>query len=261
MSIKIINTIRQQVASDIRLSASTDTRIRIGTPFLYDDGDSCGFFLERNESEGWAVTDFGDVLMRAGYADVDLLSEGYKTRLGRTMEFFGITESDGSMILPVVDDRFGDAIFTFAQASLEMVRLAHLPKERKLKEQSKFKRRFTELITKTVPSNNLEHNWHDPSSDPEGLYPVDFRIHSDDQDWYVFGIGTQNKCLHATISCQRYKILSRPFSGLAIYRDKGRLPENATKPLDAVVEEKFSSIAESDQIEGFIHDRILKRAG
>jgi len=257
----IINSIREQVASDIRL-VSDGTRIKIGTPLLYDDGDACGFFLDRNSAGDWFLTDLGDVLFRAGYADVDLRSAGHRNRFENTLKFFGVIAADGNMVMPVDSThKLGDSIFTFAQASLELVKLANLPSEKKRRERTVFRATLSRLITGIVPQERLEHRWHDPQLDPEGYYPVDFRIRSPEMDWYVFGVGSENKCLRATISCQAYKLHQKRFSSLAIYRDKATLPDRETKPLDEVVSKEFDSIAESDRIATFIQTSILNNAG
>jgi len=256
MPSNIINTIREQVASDIRLVSDGD-KIKIGTPLLYDDGDACGFFLDRDAAGQMFLTDLGDILFRAGYADVDLRAAGHRSRFERTLEFFGVSTSDGMMVMPITNEGgLADSIFTFAQASIELVKLANLPSEKKRKERSRFRATLSRLITEIVPRDRLEERWHDQQLDPNGYYPVDFRIRSPRTDWYVFGVGSEN-CLRATISCQAFKLRQQRFSSLAIYRDKTDLPDRETKPLDEVVNQKFDSISESDRIADFIHNNIL----
>lgn len=253
---KIVNLIREQVASDINL-AHDGNRIRIGVPLLYDDGDTCGFYLEETPT-GLVLTDLGDVLMRAGYHDADLLSSSYRTRVQRTMEFFGITENEGNMTMAVSNSDVGDSIFTFAQASLELVRIATLPKERKKSQEIRFKDKLSRIILAEIPSSRLVPNWHDEASDPDHVYPVDYLVRADDtRDWYIFAVGTQNKCLRSALSCHHYRGLSRDFSGLAIYRDRSSLPATATKPLEDVADARIDSIGDTGGIRSFIHQSIL----
>ena len=164
MSHDILASIRQQVASDIRLSSQGDT-VFVGTPLLYDNGDHCGFYLRRNE-DNWLLDDMGDILMRGDCADIDLLGKGRRTSFDRVMGFYGLSENHGNIIMETTEDRIGESIFTFAQASLELVGLIHAPAEKKRQERNKFRVKFSKLVHQVVPSRQLETNWHHPELDP-----------------------------------------------------------------------------------------------
>lgn len=251
MNASIIEKIRSQVASGLRLVPMGDEYLRIGTPIIFDDGDRCSLFLSRRD-KGWVLTDRGSVASRASYVETNLLSSGYRPRFEKLIEFFGMREEAGEIIMPIVGDDFADAIFTFAQGAVELVRLADTPSETHRKTEKRFHHKLVEIIRAVAPGAAFEENWHDAESDPDRIYPVDCRLKAhDDSWWYLFGISTPAKCLHAAITCMHYRLEQVAFRGLAVYKNRESLAKSATLPLDKVVERTFD--AEEASLRDFVH--------
>jgi hypothetical protein len=250
----IIEEIRAQVAQDIHL-VPTNGHLRIGTPLIFDDGDRCSFFLVKKDS-GWALTDLGDILTRAGYVEADLLEPGYRSRFDRLMQFFGMREESGQIVMPIRDDGYADAIFTFTQGALELVKLASTPPERERKSEKPFQDTVSRLVRDLIPVDCVDEKWHDPEHDPEKFYPIDYRVRGkDDVWWYLFGISTIPKCLHAAISCYHYTVKQARFRGLAIYKDKESLGKRTTSPLDEVAT-TFSVNTQEESLRSFIQSDV-----
>ena len=74
----------------------------------------------RRDGEQWALVDERCTFMRLTY-DIDeaALHKGMRQKIiANTLGMFGVEDRDGQLVLPVPDDRFGDALFTFVQAIL-----------------------------------------------------------------------------------------------------------------------------------------------
>ena len=259
MNASIIEKIRSQVASGLRLAPMGDDYLRIGTQIVFDDGDRCSLFLSQRD-EGWVLSDRGSVASRASYVETNLLSPGYKPRFEKLVEFFGMREESGEIIMPIVGEDFADAIFSFAQGAVELVRLADTPAETRRKTEKRFHHKLLEIVTSFVSKDRVEENWHDPENDPKRLYPVDCRVRANNESlWYLFGVSTSSKCLHATITCQyyRYELANSAFHGLALYKSRAAIPESATLPLDRVIERTFSAESEENLFRDYMQS-ILK---
>lgn len=256
MDKNIIDSIRSQVAADIRLSPTAD-RLRIGTPLTFDDGDACSFFLIQ-QGEQLVLSDLGDIFTRADYQETDLRASGHRARFDRLLDFYGMREDSGQLVMAVAPDKMGGAIFSFAQASLELVRLARTPADRKKRAERKFRAKVGKLVRSLIPANKLDENWYDREEDPNKYYPVDYRIHGTTADWWVFGVGTSTKCLKATVTCQHYRLLKRKFRGVAIYKNEDELPKSATAPLDEIVERKFTRFGDDGAIAAFLENELSR---
>ena len=128
----IVALISGQVASEVGLEPESTNRIAVYTPFVYPDGDHCSFAAVRGPgADTWRLTDEGDVLIHAGYSGVDLKSEPRLARFQAATRFYGVMESNGELSFAVEESQFGDAIFGFSQACLEIIGLTKLPVERK----------------------------------------------------------------------------------------------------------------------------------
>ena len=148
----MLATIKSQLAESVSLSELDDGRIGISLPLTYDDGDHCTCFAER-ESNGWVLRDFGDVVTRASYREVNLLSKGYSERLNKLAEFYGAKASkSGELEIAVRNGNFGDAIFAFAQTCLALQSLAKTRPEKQATEPpTRFHKEVTSLVAAQLP--------------------------------------------------------------------------------------------------------------
>jgi len=242
--------IRAQLAERIDISIAGDG-YSISLPFVFDDGDPCGFNLTPADG-GWLLSDHGATITRAGYAGVDLLTRGYVERLRKITGFYGIAEDKGELLLPVLQDDFSDGIYTFTQACLEIVNLAKTPKEKKATEKTHFAHQLGRLIEKTLPKEVWTHIWHDPKHDPQKIYTVDYHITGKTRDWFLFGIPTQMSALRATVACYHYKQAQLDFGSVAIYDHEEKLSPKDTLPLNEVADKTFPRVSERKAIQDFL---------
>lgn len=251
ISADLAMTIREQVASEVKVEIESADRFSVSTPLRYSDGDHFGFVFVRNAQGGWNVVDEGEVLIHAGYSGVDLLGRGRAERFRRTAEFYGLHESDGELILSVPDDNsFGDAVFQFAQASLVLSALSQVPAERTKTASKKFRKELKEVVEMVFP--HVDKRWSDAAIDPHGIHRVDYRIPSAGRELFVFGANSEVSCLRSAVTCLRYRQAEFPFIGVAVYNNEEALPPNSAASLDEVSDRQFSLATERDELEAFL---------
>ena len=258
IAIDLEQTVRNQIAADLQLTLVAPDRLDVSTPFMYHDGDHCAFTLMRDLRYGeWVLTDEGEVLMHASYSGTNPLGRGREERLWRTLQFYGLTEVDGSLVLPITSpNKFGEAVFAFTQACLDSMHLSRLPAERRQARPTDFRRKLRRLIGPVASATHVETNWHHPTYDPHGVYKVDFLVHARSREIAVFGITSEKTCLKAAITCLHYKQLAFPFDAVAIYNNEEELPVSTTTPLNEAVSVRFPSVNDDEAIAAFFKEAV-----
>jgi hypothetical protein len=132
VSSDIVTLLRRQIADGLQIEQEGRERVAVYTPFMYQDGDHCSFAVVRDAARaGWYLTDEGEVLAHASYSGVNLLARDRVSRFRDTTRFYGVREHRGELTLAVQNEAFGEAIFSFTQACLDIVQLTKLPPEKK----------------------------------------------------------------------------------------------------------------------------------
>lgn len=121
MSVEAIERdFKRAVGDDIRLSPEGDNRFRVFTRYMFDDGDHLIVVL-RKENDHWLLSDEGHTQMHRSYdavrgeADLDI-----RRKAEADAEPALIEDRNGELILPIPDERFGDALSTFVHALLQI---------------------------------------------------------------------------------------------------------------------------------------------
>src|SRR5690348_13993230 len=172
--VSIENDFRSQVSGQIELQAEGQGRFLVFTPFQFTDGDHFGIVLKR-ESGKWILTDEASTLMHLSYSiDDEALSSGNRSEIiSSALSRFYVENRNGELVLPVEDERFGEALFSFVQALTNVSDVSYLSRERV---RSTFLEDLKQFLKDKVVEDRLTFDWHDQQRDPKGFYPVDCRI-------------------------------------------------------------------------------------
>jgi hypothetical protein len=257
--------IHDQVASRIGIHAAGQDRVAVDIPLSFPDGDQCRAYVSRSEDGRWRVSDGGATVMRAAYAaDVDVLGKGYADRFKQIVQLYGLSEIQGELAASAEND-LGDAVFSIAQAAIEIVHLASLPKERVQAPKSLFTATLSRIVTSAIHAAHgkatVEPNWHSESYDPEELYPVDYRIVPAKRallPLFVFGANSRTACMHATMACLFHKHHKNKFRGIAVYKAAAELPQAEVQRLNMEVDQVFTSTDDKDVIRNYLIAAIEK---
>lgn len=254
----IIDEIRRHVCNSIGVNEVEQGLIAVDIPITFPDGDQCRVYVSQDETGAWSVTDAGDAVMRASYqGSVDVLGKGYVERFRQITDLYGISEDMGELSI-VSDGDIGQAVFSVAQATIDIISLARTRKDKPENVKSDFEKKLHDVVFESVPNARITQNWNDDEHDPDKLYPVTYRIENktvSEKPLFVFGANTKSQCMHATMSCLFHKT-KVGFRSIAIYGKMDRVGKSEFARLNREVEKHFPSIKDSAEMKDYIAQMV-----
>jgi hypothetical protein len=166
-----------------------------------------------------------------------------------------VENRDGEFIMPVSDERFGDALFSFVQALFKISGVSLLSRERV---RSTFMEDCRRFLQSNVAENRLAFDWTEPAHDPKRLFPVDCRINGMDRPLLVYALQNESKVKDATICLLKFDSWGLDFQSLGIFQEQREINHNDLAIFTDVCEKTFSSLEEnSERIRKHLN-RLLK---
>jgi hypothetical protein len=248
---------KHKVCEQVRLETEGVNRFRVFTPFMFEDGDHLAVVL-RQEHDHWVLSDEGHTYMHLTY-DLDEASLQKGTRqkvITNALDAFSVEDRDGELRLPVVENRYGDALFSFIQALLKVSDVTFLSRERV---RSTFIEDFQSLMLEAVPEARRSFDWHDPNNDPDGKYLVDCRINGMARPIYIFALPNDDKVRDATISVLNFERWQHQFHSVAIFEEQESVNRKVLARFSDICEKQFSSLgANRDRIIRYLSEAIAQ---
>jgi len=237
----VVLDFRQKVSEKVRLASEGIDRYRVFTPFMFDDGDHLAIVL-RKESGRWTLTDEGHTYMHLTYDldEKDLLRGTRQKIISNALAAFSVDDRDGELVLPIDDERYGDALFSFVQALLRITDVTYLSRERA---RSTFMEDFRAFMEEKVPEGRRVFDWFDPTHDPEKMYTVDCRINGITRPLFVYALLNDDMVRDANISLQQFERWGLEFRSLAIFEDQEQINRRVLARFSDVSEKQFSNLA------------------
>jgi len=255
MTNDIERDLREKVCESVSLQQEGVDRFRVLSPFVLDDGDHLSIVLRR-ENGGWTFSDEGSTFMHLSYSIPEsAFQKGTRQKIiSNTLSSFHVKDREGELFMPVQQGQYGHALYTFIQAMLKISDVTYLTKERV---RSTFMEDFRAFMTETVPEERRTFDWHHPTHDPRGIYPVDCHVNGMKRPLHVFALPNDDKTQVATISLLQFERWGLPFRSLGIFEDQEQIARKPLARFTDVCERQFASLITSqERLQRFLIDSM-----
>jgi hypothetical protein len=218
----IQRSFKESACGEIEVVSSGLNRFIVHVPFTFDDGDHFVVLL-KEEGGSWFLSDEGHTFMHLSYDYTNLeFDQGTRRSIiDAVLSNFGIEDRAGELVLPIPTGKYGDALFSFAQAITRISDVNFLDRDRV---RSTFKEDFHRLVedkSREAGFESIQFDYTHPVQDPQKQYPVDVRINGKvTPQLLVFGIGNDTNCRDATIILQQWEKWEESFQSITVFRDQ-----------------------------------------
>jgi hypothetical protein len=246
---------KKKVTEKLSLSSEGIDRYRVFTPFMFEDGDHLSIVLKRING-GWTLSDEGHTYMHLTYdlEEKDLQKGTRQKIISNALSMFCVKDQEGELVIPIQNERYGDALYNFVQALLKITDVTYLSRERV---RSTFMEDFKTFMEESVPENRREFDWFDRRHDPDGKYSIDCRINGMPRPLFVEALPNDDKTRDSTITLLQFEKWGASFRSLAIFEDQEQINRKVLARFSDVCEKQFSSLAANrDRIRKFLKESL-----
>lgn len=215
-AIAIEKQFSQTVAKEISIVAEGDERYVVFTPFMFDDGDHLSIALKRRQDK-WELSDEGHTYMHLSYEinPSDMFKGTRGKIIANTLAMFDVKDLDGELAVDVIDDDYGEALFTFIQALMRIADVSYLSRERVRRT---FLDDFRDFMTKNVPHERMLFNWHVPR-DESRKYRIDCLVNGMQRPLFVYALNNDTRTRDVTIALHQFVNWGIEFEPVGVFQD------------------------------------------
>lgn len=169
--------------------ASRNNRSFIVSSLSYPDGETITVYIDHDRDSGW-LTDRGTTLYKLELNGVKA-SKNRAERIDRVCQNYAIERRDDELRVRLTNDGIHDAFVRLCEASLvvfstQSTQDRHGPSGFAIALESV-------LLSEITPFRPWTARWTDPTFDPRGAFPVDYRFNGENSPRHLFQVSTTYK--------------------------------------------------------------------
>ncbi len=239
----IAESLKSAVCDAVTVTPTGRGRYVVHVPFTFPDGDHLVVLLKEQDG-AFALSDEGHTYMHLSYEVPDYERGNRRAIIDKVLNSYGVEDRDGELLLPVQDDRYGDALFSYVQALMRVQDVSFLTRERV---RSTFLEDFRELLGERATEHGyaLDFDYAHPLHDPDHLYPIPARLDGSALPTgpvFLFPVSNDEQCSYATIALYRWEGWGERFRSIAVFRDQTQINRQVLARFSDVAGQQFSSL-------------------
>ena len=240
-----------QVGTSVQLVKDGPGRYRVSVPFTFNDGDVFVIVLKQI-GNNWVFSDEGHTYMHLAYS-IEAPRLEYGTRrqmIVQALQMFQIQERGGELILPVHDNDYADALWSFVQTLCKIIDVTYLTQERV---RSTFLEDFQTFFEIMIAPERRTFGWHDTEHDPDKRYVVDCRINGLARPLFIYALTNDDRVRDATIGIAYFIRTGFKFYSVGIFEDQTVINRRVLARFTDICDRQFPDLSASrDRIEKFL---------
>lgn len=122
---KLEKNSRTEICNELTFDYSIKDKVRITTPYLYEDGDNIYIALKK-DSDQYVFSDDGRTLFELTYDDIRLDMPTRNKTLKDNLTYFGVINNDGELKKEVKDNNFSSAFYDLLQCCMRIYDIVYL---------------------------------------------------------------------------------------------------------------------------------------
>lgn len=235
-----------QVGSSVQLMEEGPGRYRVSVPFTFNDGDVFIIILKQIGSN-WVFSDEGHTYMHLAYS-IEASRLLYGTRrqmIVQALQMFQVQERGAELVLPVHDNDYADALWSFVQALLKIVDVTYLTQERV---RSTFLEDFQTFFETMIAPDRRTFEWYDPEHDPDKRYVVDCRFNGLARPLFIYALANDDRVRDATIGIAYFIRTGFKFYSVGIFEDQTIINRHVLARFTDICDRQFPNLSSSREL-------------
>lgn len=246
-----IDDLARHLSSQIVVEVSPD-RQYISTGFIYPDGDSVNIYLSQKRENG-TVSDGGTTCEKLADRGISL-RKGHKSVVDFIQNRFGVQVVSGVVTKDLSSEEdYGQSCLAVCEAVAFLASLSYQKTESRTSQfQIEVDRFMDERIS---PKRQFERKWTDARVDPNGVFPVDYRMNGAGTPRHLFAISSGGKTELVAAVTSFLKLNGVGIPTVAIVDPESTLGDTKAHRLELVLDAIYFGIkGQEKQIESFALD-------
>lgn len=236
----IRKSFQKTICSGIDLVPEGVDRYRIFSNFTFQDGDHLSIVLKK-ENDEWFLSDEGHTLMHLSYRmDITEILQGKRGDIiDNMLSYHSIKNRNGELIHLVKNEEYDHALFQMIQGLMRISDISFLSRE-------VIRSTFIEDVLKdiasiSVISRTFIRKWHNQRFDPDGQYPADGFLPTQEEPIVLFILSNDDLVLNATINLLQYEKWGFHVHSIGIFENQEDINRKVLAKFSDVCDKQYSN--------------------